>query len=263
MNRPYSLFALALLSATALSACGRSESVDTFKPDRAEEKVMVAEDKAPVGALPAAGAGAGAANASLAPQDQCASDATFAAYRQKLQAAVTAKNFDALKPLVDPTIKLDFGGGAGADELGKRLAAGDGSVRDASGTGGGPQWASLAEVMSLGCSLGADGKGATMPYAFDHLGDRDAFTTMMPRREGINLYETGAAGAKVVKKLGWDALTMTGTANAKDEFIAVKLDDGTTGFVARADARSVIDYRAIFTKGTDGNWLMTAFIAGD
>lgn len=257
MNRPYTLFAVALLSATALSACGRSESVDTFKPDRAEEKVTVAEDKAPAGTLPAP-KGPATATASLAPQDQCASDAAFVAYRQKLQAAVTAKNFDQLKPLVNPAIKLDFGGGSGVDEFGKRLAEGDGSVRDP-----GPQWSKLAEVLTLGCSFTGEGNLATMPYAFDHLGDRDAFTTMMPRREGINLYETGAAGAKVVKKLGWDALTMMGTANAKDEYVAVKLDDGTEGFVSRGDARSIVDYRAMFTKGADGNWRMDAFVSGD
>lgn len=256
MNRPYTLFALSLLAASALTACGRSESVDTFKPDRAEEKVAVTEDKAPAGALPAPKAGT--STATLAPQDLCAKDTAFVAYRQKVQAAVTAKNFDQLKPLIDPAIKLDFGGGAGVDEFGKRLAEGDGSVR-----GNGPQWGDLAEVLTLGCSLSADGALATMPYAFDNLGDRDAFTTMLPRREGIPLYESADAKGKVVKTLGWDVLTMTGTANAKDEFVAVKLDDGTAGYVARTDARSAIDYRALFNKGADGNWLMTGFIAGD
>lgn len=254
MNR-LSLFSLSLLTVGALSACARSEPVDSFKPDRAEEKVAVAEDKAPQGAPVG---GTASTSASIAPQDDCAKDTAFVAYRQKVQAAVTAKNFEQLKPLVDPAIKLNFGGGAGVDEFGKSLNEGDGSVRD-----GGPQWADLAEVMTLGCALDGAAKTAVMPYAFAHLGDRDAFATMLPRRAGINLYEAGDATSKVVKKLQWDVLTMVGPSNGKDAFVAVKLDDGTEGFVARADARAALDYRAMFNQGADGSWLMTAFIAGD
>lgn len=258
MNSTLRLTTLALLTATALAGCARRESVEEFKPDRAEEKVEVTEAKGATKALPAPDGKAAPAAGTTAPQDTCAKDAAFVTYRQKLQAAVTAKNFDQLKPLLDPAIKLDFGGGAGADEFGKRLASGDGSDRD-----GGPQWPELAEVLTLGCSLGADGAAASMPYYFDNLGDRDAFATMLPRRNGINLYKAGEVNADVTKKLGWDVLTMVGPANAKDDYVSVKLDDGTTGFVARADARSALDYRALFNKSADGNWLMTAFIAGD
>ena len=255
MNHRFPLVGFSLLAASALAACAQSEPVDSFKPDRAEEKVAVTD-----GSIPANTSGAPKAGvtAVLAPQDQCAKDPTFVTYRQALQAAVTAKNFDQLKPLIDPAIKLDFGGGASVEEFGKRLSEGDGSVRDS-----GPQWDDLAEVLTLGCALDATGMVATMPYAFANLGDRDAFATMLPRRDGINLYETADAKGKVVKKLGWDVLTMAGPANAKDAFVAVKLDDGTAGFVARTDARSALGYRALSNKGSDGKWLMTAFIAGD
>ncbi len=252
-----SLFTLTLLAATALAGCGRSESVDSFKPDRAEEKVAVAEPKD--AARPAADAKAdGIAETAIAPKDECASDPAFVAYRTKLAAAVKAKNFEALKPLVDPQIKLDFGGGGGLDLLGERLAKG---VEGALPTR--PHWDELAEIMTLGCALDDAGKAATMPYAFARLGGRDGFETMIPRRDGITLYKTADAKGEAVKTLHWEPLTMTGPANAKDDFVAVKLDDGTTGFVRRADARPALDYRALFNKDEDGSWKMTAFIAGD
>ncbi len=251
------LFALSLIAATALAGCGRSESVETFKPDRAEEKVAVTDTKAApktadAGTATAAGAGA------FAPQDSCAGDESFAAYRTRLDAAIKAKDIAALTPLLDPAIKLDFGGGSGVEEFGKRLA---GNGTDA------PLWPELATVMALGCSLDRDGKAASSPWYFDNLGARDAFTTFIPARSGIELVKAvpeGDAKPEVVRTLGWDALAHVNPEEGIDRpWIEVKLDDGTTGFVRTEDVRSAIDYRAIFNKGDDGAWKMTAFIAGD
>ncbi len=252
-----SLFAATLLAATALAGCGRSESVDSFKPDRAEEQVAVAETKAAVATKETDAAPV--VRGAFAPQDTCAKDESFAAYRAKLDAAIKAKSFDALKPLVDPKIELDFGGGFGHEEFAKRLASGDG--------GSGPLWPELATVMSLGCSLDKDGKAASAPWYFDNLGERDAFETLIPAKGGVELVKAiPAAGAEpeIIKTLGWDALTITeAPKSANEAWFAVKLDDGTTGFVRRADVRSAVGYRAIFNKADDGNWKMTAFIAGD
>lgn len=247
---------LALLGALALSACGRSETIDGFKPDRAEEKVAVTDKGAAPATAPAATPVA--AGGILAPQDECVKDTAFVAYRGKLAAAVKAKSFDQLKPLLNSAIKLDFGGGAGLENFAARLAkAPNGDV------GGRPQWDELAEILTLGCALGSDGTSASMPYAFERIGDRDAFQTMFPRRSGITLFKSNDGKSDAVRTLGWDVLTITAPADGKAEYVAVKLDDGTAGFVRRADARSAVDYRALFNKDESGNWLMTAFVAGD
>lgn len=259
MTRPVSLLAVTLALATALGGCGRSESVDTFKPDRAEEKVAVtdtkgAQTKADTSekgeTTPAAGA--------LVPQDECARDASFVAYRKQFAAAVQARDFDKLTPLVSPQIKLDFGGGSGFELLSERLSKGVDANPDNR-----PHWEELSELLTLGCALDSKNMAATMPYAFAHLDGRDAFATLLPRRDGIALYKNDDANSEIAKTLHWEVLTLPNPADASDTTIAVKLDDGTTGFVRRADVRSAVSYRALFNKSADGKWLMTAFIAGD
>lgn len=263
MTRSVPLLALTLLSATMLAGCSRSEPVDTFKPDRAEEKVAVTDTKA----KGAEGAKTTAAASTVAPQDQCAKDPSFVAYRDKLSAAIKAKSFDQLKPLVDPQIKLDFGGGAGVDTLGERLAATPTAGADAAESKN--LWAELADVMALGCTLEEGGNGAIMPFAYTALdaSNRDAFTTYFPRRDNVELLKAEPAAdqkGEVAKMLRWDILTLAAeNADFDKPYVAVKLDDGTTGVVKTADIRSLVDYRAFFTKSADGNWLLSTFIAGD
>ena len=257
MTRSVSLFALSLALATVLTACGRSESVDTFKPDRAEEKVSVTDVKGAAPKVDTQAKGETALGA-LVPQDECARDAAFVAYRKQLAAAVTAKDFDKLKPLLSPQIKLDFGGGSGLELMAERLAKGVDANLDNR-----PHWEELAEILTLGCALGSGNANATMPYAFEKLEGRDAFATLLPRRDGIALYKSEDANSEIAKTLHWEALTLANPNDASDATIAVKLDDGTTGFVRRADVRPATGYRALFNKGDDGKWLMTAFIAGD
>ena len=88
----------------------------------------------------------------------------------------------------------------------------------------------------------------------------DAFETMIAL-PGARLLRRPNDGASVVANLKWNVLTMREAWDG-GPWIAVRLDDGRSGFVRRALARSPIDYRAWFRK-REGKWRMEGFLAGD
>ena len=120
-------------------------------------------------------------------------------------------------------------------------------------------WKELGDALRLGCTM-SNGV-ATAPSFEDQLGgDRDAFETMIAL-PGARLLRRPNDGASVVANLKWNVLTMREAWNG-GPWIAVRLDDGRSGFVRRALARSPIDYRAWFRK-REGKWRMEGFLAGD
>ena len=233
-----------------LAACARSEPVETFKPDRAEERVKVSDNRAAT-ASPTSEV-ALAKGTVLAPKDECAADPGFAAYRERLAAAVTARDADQLKTLVDPKIKLSFGGDGGIAALEQRLSA-------APNDGEPALWDELGAVLTLGCAL--DKGTATMPYGFARSAQVGP-ETLFPLREDVALHKEPSADSPVVARLGWHVLTAT-AGDPEQPFIAVKTDGGTQGYVARDAVRSGFGYRALFNKDAKGEWAMTALVAGD
>lgn len=120
------------------------ELSETASPDSAEtpSPSPTADPKAPL--------------ARYAPADECAALPGFPAFRDKLFAAAKTRDPEALAALAEPEVKLDFGGGAGIEELKKRLAA-----RDA------PLWSELEALAGLGCA--ADKGVATLPWIFSRV----------------------------------------------------------------------------------------------
>lgn len=189
--------------------------------------------------------------ASYPPRDECAGLPGFAAFRKSLFDAVRARDAAALAALADPQIKLDFGGGAGADELRKRL----GETR--------PElWGELAALTRLGCAH--DGGVATLPWIFARVPDAvDPYRAMLVTGEGVPLRAKGSAGATELARLDWALVEVVGASfDPKAAWVAVETAAGTRGFVTGARLRSVLDYRLIADREGEA-WAITAFIAGD
>ena len=182
------------------------------------------------------------------PRDECTSQPGAQAFREKLAAAVLARNADALAALADKDIVLDFGGGHGVAELKKRLAEPDRSL-----------WSTLASLLPLGCAANPEGS-LTMPWYFaQDIGVDEPYLGMIVRGIDVPVYAAPQAGAKPIAQLSWDAVEVQSDPAA---FAKVRLRDGRTGYMEAAKLRAIVDYRLIADKRA-GGWKLTAFVAGD
>ena len=190
--------------------------------------------------------------ASYVPRDECAKLPGFSAFRDAVFAATAKRDGEALVALADPDVNLDFGGGAGRDELRKRLADPKGAL-----------WGEIAALATLGCA--ADGTVATLPAIFSRVPDDvEPVRTMLVTGSDVPLRRKPSPAAPEVRKLDWALVTLKGDGfDPAAKYAEVTATDGSTGFVATAKLRSLLDYRLIADKADGGTYRITALIAGD
>lgn len=119
-------------------------------------------------------------------------------------------------------------------------------------------WKELGDALRLGCSMRSG--VATAPSMEDQIGDRDAFETRIAL-PGAVLRARPSDRSPAIARLEWHVLTLRGTWDG-GPWVRVRLDNGRSGYVRDALARSPIDYRAWFHK-RGGRWVMAGFLAGD
>lgn len=190
--------------------------------------------------------------ARYAPREDCDKAAGWKAFRGRLATAVTARDAGALAALADPNIRLDYGGGSGADELKKRLADPKAGL-----------WQELDRILPLGCSI--EGGLAAMPWYFWNVpDDGDPYTTMLATGPDVPLRATPSATGETRATLDWAMVSIASESfDPKARFTRVKLmASGQKGYVETAKLRSVISYRLI-AEPHDGGWKITALISGD
>ena len=185
------------------------------------------------------------------PVDQCIADPSFVQFRSDLRRTIARHDTDALLKVVADDVHASLGGHIGKKDFIE--------LWDLKGPRTSKVWKELGDALRLGCTM-SNGV-ATAPSFEDQLGgDRDAFETMIAL-PGARLLRRPNDGASVVANLKWNVLTMREAWDG-GRWIAVRLDDGQSGFVRRSLARSPIDYRAWFRK-REGKWRMEGFLAGD
>lgn len=237
--------AAVILGATLLAACGQA---DVAK----EEATSVDLPEAPEpGGDPPPPRSPTAALGPFPPKDECAGLPGFAEFRDRLLAAVDKRDAGVVAALADPAIRLDFGGGAGRDELRDRLVAR-------------PElWGELAKVIQLGCAF--EHGNATMPWIFArHPQDVDVFTTDLVLAAGVPLRARAENHAPIVRQLGWELVTRLGPFSAaRPEYVEVEaVSDKARGYVAADRLHNLVGYRVLATRD-GGAWRLTAFVAGD
>ncbi len=231
------LFSLPLVA--LLAACSQSDAPSEKIGAVAEDIVDVAQGSEPA-PKPVLGP--------YAPRDECAGVEGAAAFRAQLEAAVKARDTDALVALAADDIKLDFGGGSGAAELRDRLGSKDAGL-----------WLELDKLMTLGCAKNELG-GITMPWYFAQNLNADPFQAMIVTGKDIPLL-SGESG-KVLAKVDWDVVLMEQGAETPGPFTKVSYGEIKDAYVATAMLRSPIDYRLI-ASSRNGKWSITALVAGD
>lgn len=267
---------LGLLAGLALLGCGRDpvpekpraapeprpsavKFVAPLKPDVLASATPAAAtpqiSASPLPASPAPSPGAATVEparlVSYPPKDECAGLPGFAAFRGKLAAAVRKRDSEAVAGLANADVKLDFGGGAGRDELQRRLGAR-------------PElWDELQEMLPLGCA--ADNGLATLPWIFSRMPeDVDPYRGMLVAGEKVPLRERADADAPVRGEVDWVLVTpVAERADPKARFVEVETADKTLrGFVEADKLRGLLDYRVVAEPQGEG-WAISAFIAGD
>ncbi len=191
--------------------------------------------------------------ASYPPRDDCAALPGWPAFRAKLEKAVGARDADALAAITDPDVRLDFGGGAGVEELRQRLIDPDYRL-----------WDELTALLSLGCGQ-QDGGAAALPWIFANSpADVDPYTGMLVLGSTVPAHARPEPTSPVTARLDWAVVDLAGSYEGPGKpFIEVTLPNGAgTAFVETAKLRSLVDYRLLATRTPQG-WRITALIAGD
>jgi len=192
------------------------------------------------------------------PVDEATRDPALVRVRSAAVQAVKARSFRQLQPHLDPRIQLDFGGGAGAAELGRRLARN-------------PQlWDELAWVLENGGQFQQGEFWA--PYTFTaKIGDLDAYEAGIIVADNVPARAEPRADARIVATLGRRAIRVVDWRHTdktpkpfynRRDWVKVELEEKETAWIEARFVRAGVDYRAGFKK-VRGVWKMNAFIAGD
>jgi hypothetical protein len=188
------------------------------------------------------------ASGKYAPRDECTGVEGAEAFRDRLAAAVRARDTDALVTLAASDITLDFGGGSGAGELRKRLEEPSGEL-----------WGELARLMTLGCAANEQG-GITIPWFFEQdLGKADPYDSLLVTGTDVPVFRGPDPAAERIAAISWDLVKQAGPGTGYQQ---VEFGDGTKGYIATDKLRSQLDYRLI-ASSRNGKWSITTLVAGD
>jgi hypothetical protein len=191
---------------------------------------------------------------SLPPVERCGGDPEFAAVRRQLEQAVAKQDIDALLALMSDNVRVTFGGRYGRESFRQHWA--QSKER-------GEVWAEFRKALRLGCATAVDGQGKeyrAIPAMFVTGDDLDGFSTWVARPNAVMRSRPNARAAATMRLPAWTVLDEVDDNGGA--WIEARTPKGRHGFVAKIQARSIIDYRIVFGR-RDGEWKITAFVAGD
>ncbi len=197
--------------------------------------------------------------------DEAAQDPEFFAWRAALLAAIADRDALAVSRMSAPDIKLTFGDQAGRAALVQRLTAPSLPIGPEQGEA---YWQELEAAVTGGGRFDDAGTFAA-PYFWraDIPAEWNVFETFFIVGAPRPVYGRPTTDAPVLmtlQEVGFEAPSHPDVPRVRgvDQFRAVSLKNGGTGFIAVTDLRQLVGYRATFEK-RDGVWQMIYFIAGD
>lgn len=201
----------------------------------------------------------------LKPIDEGTQNISFSQFRSKLINAVKKKDKKYLYSVLDPNIKISFGGDAGIADF-KKIWEIDKPNSEV--------WKELLLVLNNGGTFTQENGKRTeqfcAPYTFTSFPeDLDAFEYNVIFGNNVRLREKPNLSSDIIAKLSYNILKIDFENSIQipaesGRFVWYKVETlgGLKGFVSADYVRSPISYRACFEK-QKGVWKMTAFIAGD
>lgn len=197
------------------------------------------------------------------PVDEASQDASFLAFRTKLIAAAERRDLKYVMGVMDPNIKLSFGGHEGLKGF-RELYTKEADF-----------WKVFLPVIKNGGKwLRERGspKIFSAPYSFSAFpDDLDAFEHNVIFGSNVRLRESGSPAGKVITMLSYNVVKVDwnrsvrvrpGDQESEVEWFFVETMGGQKGFVYKDFVRSPLDLRAGFEKKR-GVWKMIYFISGD
>lgn len=237
--------AIAIALMTGLVACDRSEP-PVRKIERAAEDAIGAVEGERLPALP---------GGPYAPRNECRDLPGASEFLLNLNRAVEARDADALVELAAEDIQLDFGGGAGRDELRARLQSDDYDL-----------WDTLEELVTLGCASD-DTSMITIPWYFAQDIEVDPYMGGIVTGVNVPMYAAPADDADVLAEISWDAVEALPVERVNADYEQYRwtnpeTGEDVTGFIKADQVRAIIDYRLGATRRNQ-RWRLVYFIAGD
>jgi hypothetical protein len=192
----------------------------------------------------------------LPPVDRCASDASFAAFRDRLRGAITRRDSAALLELVSTDMVYGFGDEPGREGFARHWAL-DRPVESG-------LWRQLAAALALGCDRDENGAlwSPSMSLPDPDAPDDASYEGNVLALPGAVLRAEPSERGEIIARLSWDVMMLTREDDPESRWAHVGIADNRQGYVLRSQIRSFTDYRAIFER-RGGRWLMTAFVIGD
>ena len=92
--------------------------------------------------------------------------------------------------------------------------------------------------------------------------DVDAFEHVAATGSSVVVRDRPGPEAAEVARVDYEILELVRREEESEEWVRVRTQAGVEGWVASAEVRSPIGYRAGFNRN-DGTWRMTALVAGD
>jgi heme-degrading monooxygenase HmoA len=186
--------------------------------------------------------------------DTAPQDPEFAAWRAGLFLDVIRRDVDAVVEKADPGIRFSFGGDGGQESFRDWLTS------DAEAEA---HWRAIEEVLALGGSFqSADSFAAPYMFTAELPETFDVYATYFVLGQATPIRIDPEPDAEVIATVTGAVVQATNGEDFEEPYREVVRSDGSRGFVETPLLRSVIDYRALFNR-IDGDWRMTAFIAGD
>lgn len=191
------------------------------------------------------------------PSDAAKDDPALAALFDTLVKAAADRDFAPFEAAMTPTATASFGGDEGPE--GFRRAYGIGEADS-------PFWAGFTEAVELG-ALQLEPNLVYAPYLAGGLPEEaDPYLSIVAIGAKTELYKAPKDGAPVIADVTHQVLEQIDIepedlAKTPEGWVHVKADAGV-GYVKAEETRSALDYRAVFEK-IDGQWRLTAFVAGD
>ena len=195
----------------------------------------------------------------LLPIDEASQRPEFFTFRAQLQRAIARRDWAAVLAVVHPKIRTSFGPDTGLPGFREHWK---GESPDS------PLWETLGTVLALGGSFDQAGNFLA-PYVYSRWPDAvDGFEHVAVTGSRVRVRAGPRADAEVLAALSYVILRRQPDPDRQiapdlaDDWTAVALAGGRTGFIASQYVRSPVDYRAIFAEA-GGRWRLMAFIAGD
>jgi len=186
------------------------------------------------------------------PADEAIRGPDFFTYRARLQMAVAAHDTDSVLSMVDPNIKLGFGGDDGLRKLREHLTDADAPA----------YWRLLGRILALGGAF-KSASSFEAPYVFSNWPEgTDAFECVAVTGANVAVRKEGHSDAVLLTRTSYAIVRLAGETSANKGWTRVELSTGQKGYIHNDFLWGSTALRAIFNL-TAGQWRMTALVSGD